>query len=254
MGTHVLLPSGLAIYATLGRAKTGARLGDLFVFRQANPAIVNVLGHGYDGSNYTELEISAWEGAACTTTLASTIGSGGAGGLRLLATTNGTGCEADLVLYVTFGFLWGRAGAFQQVAPGHVRATAPGFADVDIYAAAASVPFAGAPAGPYYALPLAAGDATGLSSGGAAAVAPAPNADGAVNVTVTSSDSVPALFVALTTLAQGRFASNWAVVPAMPWTTRFIGFPETDAGGAPVDIGELSASLRVEHLGQYISA
>jgi hypothetical protein len=86
MATHVLLPCGLAVQATLGRATSGALLGNIFVFRQANPAIVNVVGHGYDGSNYTELQVGAWSGAACTTTLATTIGAGG--GLQLLASTN----------------------------------------------------------------------------------------------------------------------------------------------------------------------
>ena len=108
MATHVLLPSGLAVQATLGRALSGALLGDVVVFRQADPAIVRVVGHGYDGSNYTELQVDAWLGAACTATLATTIGAGG--GLQLLATANGTECAPDLVLYVTFAHLW-RAGA-----------------------------------------------------------------------------------------------------------------------------------------------
>jgi len=175
MGTHVLLPQAFAVQATLGLASTGELLGDLIVFRQADPAIVLVNGHGYDGSNFTSLQVGYWGGRACTTLLQTTIGP--ALSLQLIATTNGTGC-ADLVLFVSFDFLWGRAGAIAEVAPGHVRATAPGFAGaVDVFAAAPSVPVHGAGAAPYFALPLEDGGATGLSTG-----APVPVAEMAANV------------------------------------------------------------------------
>ena len=44
MGTHVAMPAAFAVTATLGRRSTGAVLGSIIVFRQANPAIVRVGG------------------------------------------------------------------------------------------------------------------------------------------------------------------------------------------------------------------
>jgi beta-mannosidase len=75
------------------------------------------------------------------------------------------------------------------------------------------------------------------------ALAPLPNPDGSVNVTVTTSGS--ALFVTLTTLAAGRFSDNafhvWGqggvVVAFVPW------------GG--LDYGLLATTLRVEHARSY---
>jgi beta-mannosidase len=72
-----------------------------------------------------------------------------------------------------------------------------------------------------------------------------PNADGSVNVTVTSTGS--ALFVTLTTLAQGRFSDNafhlWgagatATVCFVPW--------------GDLDYGTLVSTLRVEHVHDYM--
>lgn len=99
--THVQLPSALAVQATLVRPSSGACLGAVQVFPNANPAVVRVLGHGYDGSTYTETSVGAWKGAACTTTLGSTVDAGG--NLVLLATSNGTAC-ADLALLVIFEY------------------------------------------------------------------------------------------------------------------------------------------------------
>jgi hypothetical protein len=57
-----------------------------------------------------------------------------------------------------------------------------------------------------------------------------------------------ALFVVLTTLAQGRFSSNVLVLTPQlsPLTVEFIGF-----GGSPVDRDLLQSSLRVEHVAMY---
>ena len=98
-----------------------------------------------------------------------------------------------------------------------------------------------------------------------AVVATNPNADRSVNVTVTSAGGLAALFVTLTTAAQGRFSDNAIIIPGSTggssyWaalgnsvTLRFIGFPvSADGSGADVDIGLLASSLRVEHLAQYV--
>ena len=180
--SHVLLPNAIAVRATLVRPSSGEALGDVQVFPNADPAVVRVLGHGYDGSTYTESTVSAWKLApACTTTLGSTIGADG--NLMLLATSNGTGC-ADLALFVSFEFLWGRAGAVAAAGGGgagtHVTASAPGFSAVEIFASNASVSVVNPPAhAPYFALALADGGAAAVSTGAPVAPAAAAAAIGA---------------------------------------------------------------------------
>jgi hypothetical protein len=80
----------------------------------------------------------------------------------------------------------------------------------------------------------------------ALAVAPAANADGSINVTVTA-NAAPAAFVTLTTAAQGRFSDNvfWITSAGNAKTVAFIPFGQLDA-----DL--LRASIRVEHLQQYL--
>ena len=116
--THVQLPSALAVQATLVRPSSGASLGAVLVFPNANPAVVRVQGHGYDGSTYTESSVSAWKGADCTTTLGSTVAAGGS--LVLLATANGTACD-DLALFVSFEYREARA---TQVTPSDAQTSA----------------------------------------------------------------------------------------------------------------------------------
>jgi hypothetical protein len=173
MGTHVAMPSSFAITATLGRRSTGAVLGNIIVFRQANPAIVRVGGHSYSGSSFTELSVGYWLGAPCTSLLQTALGADG--GLLFLATTNGTAeACADLVLLLDFDFLWGRVGGVQLVAPGQVRAAPAGLPTTDVFTAAPPVPFNGtAPRGGglRLALALAAGSVTGYSTGAAVPLA-----------------------------------------------------------------------------------
>lgn len=78
-------------------------------------------------------------------------------------------------------------------------------------------------------------------------VAPVPNADGSVNVTVVAS-AAPAAFVTLTTQAQGRFSDNsfWVGPTAGAMTTvAFLPF-------GLLDFELLTSTLRVEHLAQYL--
>jgi beta-mannosidase len=83
-------------------------------------------------------------------------------------------------------------------------------------------------------------------------VAPSPNADRSVNVTVSAAPASPAqdvgsaLFVTLTTLAQGRFSDNNFHLPAA--ATRTLAFLPFLPGQESV----LAESLRVEHLAQYV--
>ena len=167
MGTHVAMPAAFAVTATLGRRSTGAVLGNIIVFRQANPAIVRVGGHSYNGSTFTELSVGYWGGAACTTVLQTALGGSG---LMFLAISNGTDCD-DLVLSLSFGFLWGRVGGVAVVEPGHIRATPAGLGSVDVFTAAPPVPFNGSLPGVHLALALHSGVATGYSTGAAVPVA-----------------------------------------------------------------------------------
>jgi beta-mannosidase len=76
-------------------------------------------------------------------------------------------------------------------------------------------------------------------------VASAPNADGTVDVTVTT--DAPALFVTLTTLAQGRFSDNaFLLLPGDPRVIQYIPFV------SPTDIDVLTTTVRVEHVASYL--
>ena len=81
-----------------------------------------------------------------------------------------------------------------------------------------------------------------------ATVAGAANPDGTVNVTLTA-DAV-ALWVSLTTLAQGRFSDNSILLlPGVPRVLQFVPFR---SGTAAEDLKTLRSSLRVEHYAQYV--
>ena len=70
----------------------------------------------------------------------------------------------------------------------------------------------------------------------------APQADGSVPITLTA--SATALFVHLTTLAQGRFSDNSLLVPPGDTVVSFL-------PGGPLDAELLRSSLRVEHVQLY---
>ena len=82
-----------------------------------------------------------------------------------------------------------------------------------------------------------------------AVVAPTVDADGrSINITVSAAaDSGSALFVVLTTAAQGRFSTNAIVLPAgdnvVLQFLSSVGFLDRDL---------LAATLRVEHVAQYV--
>ena len=75
------------------------------------------------------------------------------------------------------------------------------------------------------------------------AIAPAPNADGSIDITLTSDGT--AAYVVLTSLAQGRFSDNaFMMLPSAPATVQYIPFYSAD-----FDL--LSSTLRVEHMRSY---
>ena len=74
-------------------------------------------------------------------------------------------------------------------------------------------------------------------------IAPAPNADGSVNITLSSTHV--AAYVTLTTLAAGRFSDNsFFIVPPTSTVVQFIPF-------GTLNNSKLVASLRVEHVAMY---
>lgn len=83
-----------------------------------------------------------------------------------------------------------------------------------------------------------------------AAVAPAPHADGSVDVTVAAADAV-ALFVTLTAAAPGRFSDNaFTLLPGAPRALTWL--PFAPGGDATANRALLAATLRVEDLSAYV--
>lgn len=79
-------------------------------------------------------------------------------------------------------------------------------------------------------------------------IAEKANADGTIDIAVTS-DKV-ALWVTLTTQAQGRFSDNAFLLPATTKTVQFIPFSKSTAAD---DLSSLKQSLRVEDYSMYRS-
>jgi len=72
------------------------------------------------------------------------------------------------------------------------------------------------------------------------------NADQTADITVTKTSPNTALFVTLTTLANGRFSDNAFVMVDKSVTVKFISFDYE------LNIALLRSSLRVEHIGTYL--
>ena len=78
--------------------------------------------------------------------------------------------------------------------------------------------------------------------------APAPDGRSApVTVSVRSAGGAAAILVTLTAAAQGRFSENVLVLPAGDRVIDFLA-----VGDAPLDVGLLRSSLRVEHARTYV--
>ena len=79
-----------------------------------------------------------------------------------------------------------------------------------------------------------------------ASVAAAPSPDGRSCAVSVSADAT-ALFVTLTTLAQGRFSDNsFVLAKGAVAALQFLAF-----GAAPADCDLLASTLRVEHVALY---
>ena len=165
MGAHVRMPQAFALYATLADTRDNSTLGDLIVYRRAHPAVTLVGQHSYNGSDFSELTVSAWKGIDCAVTFSTATSADGAD-LYFLATANGTQCSL-LALIVQPQMLWERVGIISASGPGAVRAVTPGFPDTTVFAAGATpAPWKGDAT--QWALPLN-GGAVGYSTGAAPA-------------------------------------------------------------------------------------
>jgi len=210
MGDHVQLPSGAAFTTTLVDTATNDTLGDILVYRDAQPAITTVGPHSYNGSDATSLRLDRWGGRACTIVLATTTSADGAD-LYYTAAANGTDC-ATLALVVGPTVLFGHAGGAVRVAPGVLRIDMPGFPSVVGYSTTGDdgVPFPNASLPVYWALPLAAGT-VGFSTG--------------ANVSVTHMSAAIAAALASQTASYSRFGDLADVYEAMQsvlaWNTAY---------------------------------
>lgn len=141
MGSHVHMPSGFIVDATLADTQTNSILGDIIVFRRSNPAVTMVGGHSKNGSDYTELHISQWRSRQCDIVFQTTVVNNGQD-IQFLATSNGTDC-AHMVLLLQPSMLAERYGAFMVGSDSNsIMATLPGFDSIVIHAiGASSVPF-----------------------------------------------------------------------------------------------------------------
>jgi hypothetical protein len=138
MGTHVLMPAGLSLEATLVDTTSADVLGDIIVFRQGHPASTYIGAHSYNGSDFTELTIDRWGPRACSVKLQTTVVNGD---LLFLATANGASCKS-MALRISPQMLWNRAGSFVVDSPSSTTAKLPGFPSVTVNAVGtASVPF-----------------------------------------------------------------------------------------------------------------
>lgn len=141
MGSHVHMPSGFIVDATLADLKTKTTLGNIIVFRRSNPAVTMVGGHSKNGSDYTELHISQWGTRQCDVVFQTTVMNNGQD-IQFLATSNGTDCQ-NIGLLLQPSMLAERYGAFTVGSDQNsILATLPGFDSITIHGiGTTSIPF-----------------------------------------------------------------------------------------------------------------
>ena len=160
MGSHVNMPSGFYVDATLADSHGGNTIGNIIVFRRSNPALSLAGLHSHNGSDYTQISLSRWGTRVCDVNLETTVVNGGTD-LWFLASSNGSDC-AHLLLIIRPSMMDERYGTFSMGADqASFQAVLPGFAGVTVRSVGASpVAFPNASL-PYLALPLDAGSGVG---------------------------------------------------------------------------------------------
>ena len=156
VGMHVHLASRLGIPFTLGDPAKLAQLATLHTFGHNNPVNVRVGPHSLNGSDYTQVNVSAWQGRRCDVSFETAVARGGSDLLVLIA-SSGPDC-VGLIVYTRPNMLWGGFGSYAVNVPGRIDVKRPGFKDVSVFAAQQLAP-------PF---PLAGGDAltVALTDGG----------------------------------------------------------------------------------------
>ena len=217
MLSHVLMPAGFALSASLALAGGGV-LGNVSVFRNGKPALVRPALRSLNGSDYTMLTISQWGQAPnATVTFQTTVL--GSDGLVFLAQCAGSGC-AGMSLQVHPMMMAERAGNFSAGADGRtLHADLPGFAPVTATALGAtgrgdaSVPWAAAPA---LLLPLDGGGPVGYYA--TASGAPPPSVDAALEACAAAAAACAAAQAA----AFGPRADLWeGLSSVLAWNSMF---------------------------------
>jgi hypothetical protein len=189
MLSHVLMPGGFIVDATLIDTSNNASLGNVIVFRQSNPAVVFIGGHSVNGSDFTSLSLGKWGPRECDVTFQTTVVNGGQD-LLFLASSNGTDC-AHMALLVKPFMATERAGNISMGSDGvSFVANLPGFGAVTTHAVGANpVPFPPANVTTYLALPFGAnGGIVGFSTG------PAPYAIEYMQAAIASASAAQAQF------------------------------------------------------------
>ena len=225
MASHVLLPAGFAVDATLGEQEGGAVLGNVWAFRQSAPAVVTPGPHSPNGSEYTSLRIGSWRNASCSVVIESAVlpsadaDADATPTLGLLATSSGSDCSR-FVLLVRPKFLWGYAGsATQGASAATFVATIPGSltSPTVVVTALSGTPVTPFPAaGPaYIAMPLSVdGAAVGIATG----VAPRDVA----TVAAAAAEGRQATLARRNRFGDGELAEVWDATDAViQWNTVF---------------------------------
>jgi hypothetical protein len=216
---HVHSRSGLALAVGLADTVDGSSLGATHVFSHNDPARVRLGRHAWDGSVYTQVNVSAWQGRACDVCVESTVllpsaaARSGAiadandddeGDLALLITASGPDC-GRLAVVLQPAMLWERAGDLSLTDDGVIQAARPGFAsNVSVFAGGPTVPF------------LLAGDvylAQPLGPEPAEAAAGSPGGGGSGSDAAAAATASP--FCTVVSFSTGRNASTTEVATAV---------------------------------------
>ena len=174
MTAHTLQPTGAVLHLTLGTVNGSARIGDIRVFPELEPAWVRAGGHSYNGSDYTAVHISRWRPTAgphtaspynatvsIFTTTVSALGgpcngTTGRGGPRcdlvVVAACEGSDCEL-LSMIASVGYAWTGSGSVVGNAT-TIEAEPDGFAPVCVLASTPTLATEHSVASPEIRLPF----------------------------------------------------------------------------------------------------
>ena len=127
--THVHVQSGLALGLSIADVDEEEIMPGIHVYTHSDPAIVRLGPHSYNGSLYTQVNVSAWKKRACDVSIETTVVNNGLD-LLALVTANGSDCT-NMAIVLEPEMLWNRAGWFNLSSDWtYINATRPGFYDI----------------------------------------------------------------------------------------------------------------------------